>query len=192
MTPVQIIALARIQYGETDPNTVTANAARDFLNSAVKELYEDLPPSRLKNLLTQAAVVLTSGRGDVLTTWDKVVDLYVDNTPAIQVSREAIFQHDYSQYFSSPVPIFHVDDKYIWVRPTASTCHITFLAPPAAITAGNEGVEFTGLDAVFHPALADLTTSFMYSQEEDVQQAELYRNAYQQKLGMLLAQEPAA
>lgn len=191
MTPVEIIALARAQFGEDSPLTVSVTTARDFLNAAILECYEDLPPSRLKNLLSETTVVLTAGKGAVLATWDKVLEVYADNIPCLMVPRETIHQHDYSQFFSSPVPICHVDDKNIWVRPTTATCQVVNLTPPTEVTSGNEGTEYAGIDEVFHPALADLTTAAMYAQEEDVAQSNYYRQAYQSKLGMLLAPEPA-
>lgn len=191
MTPQEIIALARAQFGEANALTVTATTARDFLNAAIKETYEDLPPSRLKNLISETTVTLTAGKGSVLATWDKILEVYADNIPCMMVSREVIHQHDYSQFFASPTPICHIDDKNVWVRPTTSTCKVLTLSIPTEVTSGNEGTEYTGLDKVWHPALADLVTAAMYAQEEDAAQADQYRKAYQSKLGMLLAPEPA-
>lgn len=192
MTPSAIIDLARAQFGETNALTVTATTARSFLNAALMELYEDLPSERMKNLLTDANVTLDpNGRGDVLDTWDKVVELYLYGIPAQPVPREVIQAHDYNEFFESPVPIFYADESHIWVRPITATCTVVFLSPPTQVTTVNESAEYTDIEESFHPALADLVTSKMYAQEEDPTQAEWYRNTYQQKLAMLLAPEPA-
>lgn len=191
MTPTEIITLARSHFGEPTPLTVDADTARDYLNASIRELYEDLPPDRLKGLLTEESVTLTAGEGDIDPTWDKIVELYVDGLPAHAVGRESIAHNDYNQFFESPVPIFHLDDSHVWVRPTTSTVEVVHIDPPAELVEADDDVEFTDIEDIWHPALADLVAMYMYAQEEDAQQSELYRNAYQQKLGMLLAPEPA-
>lgn len=191
MTPAEIITLARAQFGEETALTVSDDTARAFLNAALMEVYEDVNSPRLKNLLVEENVALTSGQGNVLDTWDKVVELYVYGLPAHPVAREVIQAYDYNEYYESPVPIFYVDDSHIWVRPTAATVQVVYINPPSEVTAGNEATEYTDIEEPFHAALADLVTSMMYAQEEDTPQAEWYRNSYQQRLGMLLAPEPA-
>lgn len=192
MTPAEIIALARAQFGELTALTVSAQDARDMLNGAILELYEDLPPSRLKNLLTVTAVALTSGKGSIDPLWDKVIEVYVDDNPAFLVDRAVIAAHDYSQFFTSPTPIAHVDDDSVWVRPTTGVCSVLHLDPPEEVTAANEGTEYSSVSDVWHPALADLVTAAMYAQEEDITQMEAYRASYMQRLGMLLKEEPVA
>lgn len=192
MTPDEIVELARVQFGEETALTVTDESAREFFNAAVMELYEDLPPDRMKPLMTTQSVALTSGKGDVVDTWDKILAVYVDGVPAHAIPRQAIQAHDYSQFFESPVPVFHLDDTHIWVRPTGSTCELVTIDPPSTIdTSTGDDTEYTDFENIWHTALADLITSYMYAQEEDAQQAQLYYNAYSQKLGMLLAPEPS-
>lgn len=190
MTPVEIIALARAQFGEASAMSVSEVSARDFLNAAIVELYEDLPSDRLKGLLSVTSVSLTAGKGSIDPTWDKILEVYVDGAPASVVPRDTISHHDYNEFFESVVPITHIDDDSVWVRPTTGTCSVLHLDPPVEVTAANEGTEYSSIDDIWHPALADLVTAAMYAQEEDVQQAEQYRSAYASKLGMLLAPEP--
>lgn len=192
MSPDEIVALARVQFGEETALTVSDESAYEFFNMAVMDMYEDLPPDRLKPLMTTESIILTSGKGDIDDAWDKILEVYVDSKPSQAVPRPVIQSHDYSEYFTSPVPIYYLDDTHIWVRPEGSTCEVVVLNPPSLVdTATGDATDYTDFDDIWHTALADLVTSYMYAQEEDAQQASLYYNSYSQKLGMLLAPEPA-
>lgn len=184
MTGDEIIALARANFGEASPNTVSVQTAKDFLNSALQELYNDLPSSRMKNLIAEDSVALTSGQGLVVNTYDQVLEVYVDSLPAIQVPREVIRNSDHNDLFTSPVPIFYVDEKNLWVRPTTGLAKIVHLDPPGVIA------DFTQEVSVFaelwHPALALLVTSYLYAQEEDTTQAAHYRGEYSHTLTNLM------
>lgn len=187
MTGDEIINLARIHYGEETPNVVSSDSAKSFLNSAIMELYEDLPAERKKNLITTDTVSLTSGSGIIDDTWDKVLEVYANGVPAYLVSREVIYNSAYGQQnlFESVVPIFYIDDTQVWVRPDNATVDVVHIDPPVPI-ANFEG-EVTAFDEQWHPALAFLVASYMYAQEEDVVQAQHYRAEYQQRLTSVTA-----
>ena len=192
MTPAEIITLARTHFGELTALTVSVASARSYLNAAIKELYEDLPVDRLKPLLNDEAISLTAGKGDIPSNLDRVVEVYVDNIPAVAVPREVITTSDYGNLFAPAFPVIHIDSSHIWVRPVSTnTVAITYLQAPTVITAGNEGSEITEIPVPFHESLSYLVASYMYAQEEDVQQAQWYRNEYMNRL-MSLSQQAVA
>jgi hypothetical protein len=185
MTGDEIIALARANFGESSPLTVSVQTAKDFLNAALQELYNDLPPERMKNRLTESVVVMTANQGPVENTWDRIIEVYVDDVPALQVPKDVIPNADHNSMFSPPVAIFHVDDKYVWVRPSGAV-KIVHVEPPGIIA--NFSSEVSVFSELWHSALALLTTSYMYAQEEDVTQAQHYRGEYSQTIASLIQQ----
>jgi len=186
VTGDEIIALARFHFGEETPNTVSTDTVKDFLNAALMELYEDLPTERLKHLISTDSLSLTAGKGELLNEWDKVLEVHVDGSPAILVGREIIHNIDYGQLnlFEPVIPLFHINESHVWVRPTGSTVEVVHLGPPDVIN--NFGQEVTAFEEQWHAALASLVASFMYAQEEDIQQAQHYRGDYQQRISSLL------
>jgi hypothetical protein len=186
VTGDEIIALARSHYGEETPNIVSADMAKDFLNAALMELYEDLPTERLKHLISTDSLSLTAGKGEFPDEWDKILEVHVNGSPAILVGREVIHNTDYGQLnlFEPVIPIFHINESHVWVRPTGSTVEVVYLGPPDVID--NFESEVTVFEEQWHAALASLVASFMYAQEEDLQQAQQYRADYQQRISSLL------
>lgn len=181
MTGTEIIALALLHYGDSGSTYVSATDALQYLNEASLELYGDLPPAYLVNLMTATAELTNAGGAiPIDDAWDKIVEVYVEDTPAVQVTYDVIASADFNDYFSPSTPIYHVDTSTIWVRPVASGVIVTYLSPPSEIT--DASLEITDLDPIWHPVLAVLMASYMYAQEEDSQQAQHYKTIYQQKL----------
>lgn len=183
MTGDEVIELARFYYGEETANVVGEEEAKSLLNAALLEMYEDLPTARLKHLISEDSVSLTSGRTDVMDTWDKVLEVYVEGAPAFPVSREIIHNTRYGQenLFTGVVPYFYADDHQLWVVPEDSTdVDVVYLSPPTLINQFTEEVD--AFPEQFHPALASLVAAYMYAHEEDAAQAQHYRNDYQQRL----------
>lgn len=184
MTGDEIIALARASFGEAQPLTVSADNAKKYLNASLKELYEDLPPDRMKNLISTSSVAIVSGKGLVSDTFDKLLEVYVDDIPALQVSKSIIRGWDYGTLFQTEVPIFHWDTENLWVRPPLGAISVVHLDPPNPIS--NFTLEVSAFDNVFHEALAALVASKMYAQEEDATQAQHYRQEYLHSITSIL------
>lgn len=187
MTGNEILALARASFGERSELTVLNTEALEYLNSALQELYNDLPPERMKERLVETAVVMAANRGPITNTWDRVVEVYVNDKPAIQVPKEVIQNADYGNLFTPSVGIFHLDNSYVWVRPSG-TVKIVHLTPPAELVTLDLTAELAAFSRVWHPALAHLVTSYMYAQEEDQTQAQHYRGEYSQQILGLIQQ----
>lgn len=187
MTGDEIIALARAHFGEETAQTVSTDNALDYLNISLQELFNDLPPSRIRNRLAEDSVALVSGQGGILNTWDRIVEIYVDDNPGIVVPKGAIEAADYGTLFAPAIPIVHFDDSHIWVRPTGSTVKVVHLEPPTPVTEGNRTNELAEFDEKWHPALAFLVASYMYAQEEDQAQAGYYKSEYMQMLSNMSA-----
>ncbi len=136
MTGDEIIALARANFGEETPLTVSEDTSLDYLNVAAQELYNDLPPERMKNLLNEDEVVMASGQGPIDNTWDQVLEVYVDDVPAAMVPREVIGNADYNTLFAPHIPIFHADLSGIlpWPSSLLPTCMLRKRIPPRLLT----------------------------------------------------------
>lgn len=185
MTGDEIIALARANFGEETALTVSEQTSEDFVNAALQELYNDLPVERLKNLLTESTVTMASNKGPIDNAWDQVIEVYVDDLPAVMVPRDVIQNADHNSLFAPPIAICHVDNSHVWVRPSG-TVKIVHLDPPDAIS--DFTAEVTDFSELWHSAIAMLVTSYMYAQEEDSTQAQHYRSEYSQSLASLLQQ----
>lgn len=189
MTPTEIVELARVHFGERDALTISAPEAITFVNAAIKEIYEDLPVDRLKELLDTETVSLTGGKGDVPSNLDRIVEVYVDDNPAVAVPREVITTADYGSLFEPAFPVVHVDSSHVWVRPSdIDEVDLEYLQAPTLIDSGNTGDELTEIPISFHGALAFLVASYMYAQEEDVQQAQWYKNEYMANITSMSSQ----
>lgn len=188
MTGEEIITLARYHFGEGTALTITEDAALAYLNEAMQELYSDLPVDRMRNLIEEATVSFVSGnRGVIPNTWDRIGFVYVDEKPAVAVPPEVIRNTDYGTFFTPGVPIYHVDVSYLWVRPAdAGSVTVLYLNPPVAILTAGLATELTVFNRAFHSALADLTASYMYAQEEDLEQAGFFKNEYMSKISNAL------
>lgn len=188
MTGADIITLARLHFGESTPLTIPADREADLLNTAVQELYKDLPIEKLRHLVTTDNVALTDGRGDLPSTWDTVVAVYLDGVPSVQVSTDVIRATELGPFYQPMVPVYAVDNNYLWVVPTG-TVTVSHVDPPAEIT--DLALEVDAFPGQYHELLSSLVTSYMYAQEEDVQQAGYYRSEYQQQLTSMSAEATA-
>lgn len=186
MTPAEIIELARVHFGEETASSVSADSALKFLNEAQQELYQDLPPDRMKSLVQEASVATVDNQGVIVATWDKILDIYVDEIPAVQVSKEIIRNAD-RNLFGPPIPVWYRDEKYVWVRPSGDLL-VIFLQSPDDLVTGDLETELDSFDKIFHPALADLVAAYMYAQEEDGVQAQHYRAEYVGKISSVTEQ----
>lgn len=182
MTGDEIIELARSHFGESSASTVTDAQAIEYLNTSLMELYNDLPPERMKALIDEDTIVLDDGRHVVDNQWDRVLNVYVDGVPASLVPLTSIQAIEYSTLFEPSVPVFSITDESLLIRPTGGTITVTYLTPPEAVTDATSDSELTQFEPFLHPALALMTASLMYAQEEDTQQAAYYRGEYHQML----------
>ena len=181
MTPNEIIALARIHFGEPNPLTISSTDELVLFNESMREIYSDLPSDRLKSLISEDTVTITGdNRGPVDSSWDRVIEVYVNDRPAIQAPKETIRNSELSSYFAPAVPIFHVDEQYLWVRPheTGDVVKAVYLSPPSTVVTGGRDTEITEIHEAFHEAVALLLASYMYAQEEDLVQAQHYKGEY--------------
>jgi hypothetical protein len=195
MTGTEIIALALQHYGDSGTTYVTSAQALQYLNEAILEVYEDLPPHRLKNrLITSSALTNADGAIPVDPVWDKVIQVYLDDELALQVNYDILVAegHGASGFFTSPLPFYHIDEETLWIRPVGSEAKVVYLSPPTPIVSGDLGNAVTALDSVWHPVIAILMTSYMYAQEEDLAQAQHYKTLYQQKLSSFSSLEQAS
>lgn len=190
MTGAEVIELARSLFGEVTPNTVSEGQARDYLSAALRELWGDLPASDLKPLIEVDNVVLNAGQASVTNTWERVIEVYVDGQPALRVNKEIINNADYGAFFAPAIPIFYMDETNVFVRSPdngAASVDIYHVQPPPRITVGNEGDELD-ISTGYQEAAAFLTASYMYAQEEDPGQAQLFRSEYTNRITSISAQ----
>lgn len=181
MTGDEVIALAREFFGEPTANTVSTTAAKDYLNTALLELYNDLPPNRMRDRLSVDSVALTTGQGSIPNTWDRIVDIYVNDIPTFLVDRHVVYSAQELTYFEPSVPIAHFNEESLWIAPMAAgTVKVVHLEPPTLIATTSD--EITEFKEQWHKALALLIASYMYAQEEDSAQAQYFKGEYQQML----------
>lgn len=191
MTGVEVIELARALFGEIEPNSVTEGQARDYLSAALRELWVDLPASDLRGLIESNSLTLTSGKAPIDSSWERILEVYVDGIPALQVNREVIANTDFGTFFAPGVPIYHIDESNVFVRPdSASSAELFYLPPPPRVTSVNETDELD-IAQGFQEAAAFLTASYMYAQEEDAAQAQLFRSEYTNRI-MSVSQQAAS
>ena len=184
MTGTEVITLARLYFGEATALTVPSARELDLFNTALKELYRDLPVDKLRHLITTDTVTLTNGRGNLPDTWDTVVSVYLDGISAVQVTTDVIRGTEIGSYWLPLVPVFAVDNNYLWVVPNG-TVTVSHVDPPAEVT--SLAGEITAFPEQYHTLLASLLASYMYAQEEDAQQAAYYRGEYVEQLTSLSA-----
>lgn len=175
MTGDEILDIVRANYGDTDNNFLTTAALQDWLNLAVQEVYSLIPAGEMRQVTQEAAVALTSGRGDIPSTWDKILSVYEAEGELVQVpSHVANAQQNLSSFFVPDVHVYAIDGNEIMVVPTSvASVTVQYTVEPAEIT--NFTAEISGLPTRFHPALADLVTSYAYASEEDLEQSGAYR-----------------
>lgn len=175
MTGDDIIAEARRNFGETTALTLTDPDFQRWVNTAQREVYSLLPLNEVDVLAETTTVTLTSGKGDLPPTLDRLLSVTVADVPAYPVPLETIQAFDASPYFTPYAPAFTQDGESIWARSAAgnpTSVTVTHVDPPAEIT------DFTAEVALpkWHAVIVLLVTALAYAQEEDKGQAQHYRN----------------
>lgn len=175
MTGNEVIALVRANYGDAANNFLGTTDLQSWLNQALQEVYTFLPSGDMREVVQQSAIALTSGRGDIPSTWDRVVSIFTAALgEAINMPSHVInAQRSLSDFFIPDAFGFSIDGNEILVTPdTVTSVTAQYLVQPTKIT--NFASEIAGIPTRYHPMLVDWTTSLAYASEEDVQQASFY------------------
>jgi hypothetical protein len=189
VTPAEIISLARRQFGESEALTITDVTFQDWLNLALKELYTDLHPDLLRNLIGEDPLTLTAGTVTLPAEWDRVREvLRSDGTPLFHVPPEVITFIDATAGNPFMVPMVGAYSRVgqrLAVRPTSITeVIVQHQDPPAPVVfPGGATSELTAVSAHWHAALAHLVTSYAYQQEEDHNASAHWRSRYSGLVG---------
>lgn len=185
MTPDQIVALARTQFGEETEQTLTDLQFEAWLNAAIKEAYNDLPAEAMRRVVVSSAVTITAGTGSLLDEWDRIHDVTFAGATLPRVEPEALALIDANPFLAPFTPVYSLVGTDLFVRPTSVTeVRVVHQEPPGDITlALDGGVELADVDPRWHPALAHLVTSYAYQQEEDHNAAAHWRGRYAAQVG---------
>lgn len=177
MTGDEVVTLVRTNYGDALTNFWTDAEIQNWVNQALQEVYTYLPPGDMREVVQEAAIALTSGRGDIPSSWDRVVSVFTsaDGELLPMPSHVINAQRNLSDYFTPDVAGYSIDGNEILVTPdTISSVTAQYLVQPDEIT--NFTLEITGIPTRYHRVLADWATALAYSAEEDLSQAEHYIN----------------
>lgn len=190
-----VIKRARIQFGEAAALSVQDVTFQEWVNSAIKELYTHLLPmhldraDELRPLIDEQTLTLTAGKTEIPNTVDRVIDVIgSDGVSLLRVTPQIIRAIDTNLYYGPVQDVYALRDKDLWVRPTTTaTVDIAHLSPPAEVTdfapGGADLLPLCGILSHWHIALVHLVTAYAYAQEEDVQQAALYRQKFDAMIG---------
>lgn len=174
MTGNEIIAEARTNFGERTALMFSDAEFEAWLNSAVRETYNLLPLAELEVLAETATVTLTDGVGPLPATLDHLLSVQVDNVPCQLVITDDVGVIDANPFMTPYVPVATADGEDLWVRHTfpVPSAQVTFIQPPSTIT------DFTAEVVLpkWHAAMVLFVTGFAYAAEEDIGQAQHYRN----------------
>lgn len=184
MTGDEIIAQARTAFGEDTALTLTDAQMQGFLDQAIHEIYGWLPPEENRHSHTTDTLTVSPSAGDSIVpeTWDKVLQVTDAVGMLTPVSSGAIANIDrLGRYIQPDVRVWSYDGERIYVRPggPADLEVVHTEAPPLPT---DYTLEITALPLYLHPSLAHLVTSLAYAQEEDAEQAALYRGYAQSAL----------
>lgn len=177
MNVEEIIRQARVNFGETDPLTITDDAIIDWINTSLDTVYGLLPQGELIPELSETyPLSLTDGSGELPEDLDVLLSVRVDGSYAMEVSKEAIDRIDHNPFLAPLGPVFYTDGRDLVVREDAGTVpssvDLSIIRPPSHVT---ETTDEPAL-AKWHPAIVLLVTARAYGQEEDQRQAMHYRN----------------
>ena len=174
MTGNDIIAEARLNFGEPTALTLTDTDFQKWVNTALFELYELLNLSELEVLAETSTVTLTDGKGPLPADLDHMLSVQVANTPVHILGMDAPSVIDQNPYMAPYVFIGTTDGETLWIRGVTepATADVTYIAPPDRITDFDQTVVLPK----WHPVIVLFTTAFAYAQEEDKGQAQHYRN----------------
>lgn len=191
MTPNEIVTLARTQFGEATALTISDATFQAWVNQALRELYTDVRPDLLRDLITEDDVVTApSGNALIPPEWDRIMEV-VDpaGTPLYRVDPEVITFIDATAtnpFMVPPVGSYALVGQRLSVRPK-STANVTVQHqdPPAAIDFGTDGDNpLTVVEEHWHAPLVHLVTSYAYQQEEDHNAAAHWRGRYASLVGL--------
>lgn len=173
MTGEQVIAVIRANYGDADNNYLATADLQQWVNQGVRDVYNLLPPGDPRDSIEQDTVTLTSGRGDLPDSWDRIVSVFTADGEAIQVpSSVAEVGVNLGAYFVPDVTTYAIDGNEIVVTPTTEpSVTVQYTVEPTDLT------DFTNqipLPRRYHTVVADIATSLAYASEEDAEQATWY------------------
>jgi hypothetical protein len=176
VTGDEIIQEARLNFGEKAALTLADTDLKQWVNTALRELYSLLSLADLEVLAKTAAVALTAEKGPLPATLDHLLSISSAGAPVPLVDPGIITATDMSPYHRPAFTLAATDGETLWVRTpvgvTATGVDVTYIEPPAAIT------DFA-LPVVlpkWHAVLVLFVTALAYAQEEDKGQAQHYRN----------------
>lgn len=175
MTGTEIIAQARLNFGETTALTLQDVDFEGWLATALGELYELLPADELLPLAETTSVPLdATGNGTLPADLDRLLSAAQGGTPITEVTTAWVQAIDVNPFYAPVQRVFATDGENLWVRgpEVGVAVDVTHIDPPAAPT-------LLGSEVVlpkWHPALVLFVTAFAYAQEEDKGQAQHYRN----------------
>jgi hypothetical protein len=184
LTTDEVIKRARGHFGEETPLTVQDTVLREWINDAIKDLYDQLPPTELRGFIANDTLSVGSGgSADLLDTWDRVLEIRDSaGVPLHLVSPEVVRSIDLGTFFMPAQTVYALTRKTVLVRPSSvSTIYIDHQEPPPLITATQTGDNIetlTGLHARWHNALVMRMTQYMYGQEEDWSSAQAFQQTW--------------
>lgn len=172
LTTDEVIKRARSHFGEDTPLTVQDTTLREWVNDAIKVLYDQLPPTELRGLITTDSLALSSGAGVIPSTWDRIIEVADDvSVPLHMVNPEVIRAIDLGTFWLPEQTVYAMTHTHVLVRPdTVLSVEVDHMEPPVLIGSGDTGTDIeslTGINARWHAALVVRLTAYMYGQEED-------------------------
>lgn len=175
MTGDEIVAQVRVNYGDADNNYLSDAEIKTWLNQAVQDLYTILPDTDIRDATQEATISLTSGRGDLPSTWDRLISVYSTNGELVLVpSHVTQAANNLGSYFVPDVEVYSIDGNEISVQPlTVASVTAQYTQEPAEITVFT--TEITDIPRRYHGVLTDMTTALAYASEEDAEQYALYQ-----------------
>lgn len=181
MTGDEMIVEARTNFGERTALTLTNAEFQAWVNTALREVYNLLPVPELEVLAQTATVTLTGGIGPLPAALDHLLSVHVDDVPCQLVINDDVGVIDANPFMTPYVPVATTDGEDLWVRHTfpVPSAQVTFIQPPAKIT------NFTSEIVLpkWHAAMVLFISGFAYAAEEDIGQAQHFRNTALALLG---------
>lgn len=180
-----VIKRARSHFGETTELSVLDTTLREWVNDAIKDLYDALPATELRGLINESSLSLSSGAGPLESTWDRVVEITdSDSVPLHMVNPEVVRSIDLGTLWEPSQTVYALTHTHVLVRPTSVlSVNVAHMEPPALIGSADTTTDIetlTGINARWHAALVVRLTAFMYGQEEDWTSAEPHLNLWSQ------------
>lgn len=182
MTGNDIIALARLQFGEATALTLSDSDFQEWVNTALVELYNDLPISELRQLQSISTVSLTNGNGTFTTSWDRILAVLIDGVEIPQVPWTAIQWMDTFGYGRPEQAVWAQSGSNLAVRTPGTLPSSVSVRHMEPLQVSNFASPLTISDR-WLAALAHLVTSYAYGQEEDHESAAMWRARYLSAVG---------